>query len=171
MLTFLVAACSSGTTSSSGSPNGFGTSATDPKDGTGTALGPACEEYFACCADLAAKRPQLAMSCDSTKKQIENAEANGISTSSLEASCASGVEAFHRAGYCGDKASPIDQAPPPPPKKCAPSCTRDTDCANSCPAISGGVQCCDLKTRSCFGSKTAACPKPDTGGGDPPPSY
>lgn len=58
-------------------------------------------------------------------------------------------------------------------KKCAPSCKTDSDCTNSCPALAGGVQCCDAKTNTCWGSKTATCPKPtDTSdAGDPPPAY
>jgi hypothetical protein len=60
-----------------------------------------------------------------------------------------------------------------PEKKCAPSCATDSDCTNSCPALAGGVQCCDTKTKTCWGSKTSSCPKPvDTAdAGDPPPAY
>ena len=62
---------------------------------------------------------------------------------------------------------------PPVAKKCVPSCKLDSDCQNSCPALAGGVQCCDTKSGACFGSKTAACPAPvDTGdAGTPPAGY
>jgi hypothetical protein len=62
----------------------------------------------------------------------------------------------------------------PPEKKCAPSCATDSDCTNSCPALAGGVQCCDTKTKTCWGSKTSSCPAPPTDqpdAGDPPPAY
>lgn len=171
IVAFVVVACSSGTTGSP-SPFGSGASPTDPKDGTGTEgseLGPACTEYLACCEELAKKTPQLAMSCEATKTQLETGQANGIATSSFEASCKSGVASLESAGYCksGGTTQPVD----PPEKKCVPSCNVDSDCANSCPAISGGVQCCDTKARVCFGSKTATCPKPEDGPIDPPPMY
>lgn len=61
----------------------------------------------------------------------------------------------------------------PPEKTCAPSCQTDSDCASSCPALAGGVQCCDTKTNTCWGSKTSSCPKPveTPDAGDPPPAY
>lgn len=110
------------------------------------------------------------MSCEATKTQIEAGQANGIATSSFEASCKSGVTTFKNAGYCksGGGTQPVD---PPDPKKCVPTCTKDYDCANSCPAVTGGVQCCDTNARACFGSKTATCPKPDAPPVDPPPMY
>jgi len=61
--------------------------------------------------------------------------------------------------------------PPPIEKKCAPSCKTDADCQNSCPALPGGIQCCDTKAGACFGSKTSACPAPKTEPVDPPPAY
>jgi hypothetical protein len=61
--------------------------------------------------------------------------------------------------------------PPPPEKKCAPGCKTDSDCQSSCPAISGGVQCCDTKSGACFGSKTSACPAPTPTQPDPTPTY
>ena len=70
------------------------------------------------------------------------------------------------------KLPPASKPTPPEEKKCAPSCTTDSDCANSCPALAGGVQCCDTKTNTCWGSKTSSCPKPvDADAGDPPPAY
>jgi hypothetical protein len=79
------------------------------------------------------------------------------------------------------EAQPTDPAPaakiPPasPTKACAPSCATDADCQNSCPALAGGVQCCDTKAKTCFGSKTAACPTTttpaDAGTPDPAPAY
>ncbi len=62
--------------------------------------------------------------------------------------------------------------PPPAEKKCAPSCKADADCQNSCPALPGGIQCCDTKAGACFGSKTSACPAPTPEpDGGPPPAY
>jgi len=67
---------------------------------------------------------------------------------------------------------PSSTAPSTPPApKCAPSCKTDSDCASTCPAVAGGVQCCDTKTNSCWASKTPSCPKPDANPGDPPPAY
>jgi hypothetical protein len=80
------------------------------------------------------------------------------------------------------EAQPTEPAPaakvPPsqpsaPTKTCAPSCATDADCQTSCPALAGGVQCCDTKAKTCFGSKTSACPvttQPDAGA-DPAPAY
>lgn len=89
-----------------------------------------------------------------------------------------------------EETSPTEPAPPPaetkvpastpastpagstPDKKCAPTCATDSDCTNSCPALAGGVQCCDLKTKTCWGSKTSACPAAtDPDAGTPPPAY
>ena len=46
----------------------------------------------------------------------------------------------------------------PQPKACAPSCKADTDCSNSCGAISGAVWCCDTKMSQCYSTKAAMCP-------------
>ncbi|HSO34203.1 MAG TPA: hypothetical protein VLT33_16825 [Labilithrix sp.] len=82
-----------------------------------------------------------------------------------------------------EEAAPTDPAPtstvppaakptPPVEKKCAPSCKTDSDCQNSCPALPGGIQCCDTKAGACFGSKTSACPAPPPPPPvDPPPAY
>jgi hypothetical protein len=37
---------------------------------------------------------------------------------------------------------------------------QDSDCANSCGAISGAVWCCDVKMSQCYSTKAAACPAP-----------
>lgn len=66
---------------------------------------------------------------------------------------------------------PPSTKPPTPEKKCAPSCKTDADCQNSCPALAGGIQCCDTKAGACFGSKTSACPAPTPTPVDPPPAY
>src|SRR5690242_8833923 len=72
-------------------------------------------------------------------------------------------------------AAPLPSKPaatPTPEKKCAPACKTDSDCQNSCPAVPGGVQCCDTKSGACFGSKTSACPVETTpDAGEPPPAY
>jgi hypothetical protein len=109
----LLFACTVGTVPSTGtgnpSPTGSSTSSTDPtapgKDGGSTttgssSLGPSCKEYVACCDELAKSQPQLAASCDSVQSQIEKAQASGVSTSSYESACKSGVSSFHSAGYC-----------------------------------------------------------------------
>ena len=59
----------------------------------------------------------------------------------------------------------------PPAKVCPSSCATDADCATGCPALAGGVQCCDTKTKTCWGSKTSACPKPADPTPDPTPAY
>ncbi len=161
-----IVACSAGTSSTSfwgedGGADGAATS-TSPTDGKDGAIGSACQEYLACCTAIAESAPQLAASCDSVKAQIENAEKNGVSAKSFESACKSGVDGFKAAGYC---------KPVAPVKKCVTSCTKDADCANSCPSIPNGVQCCDTNTKACFGSKTLSCPKPADAGIDPPPSY
>lgn len=97
----------------------------------------------------------------------------------LAAACANSAEVpaeeaapTEPAGDQGNKLPPTT-ASEPAPKTCAPSCKTDEDCATTCPALAGGVQCCDTKTNTCWGSKTSACPKlPDVvDGGDPPPAY
>lgn len=67
---------------------------------------------------------------------------------------------------------PSSSAPSKPAAPtCPSSCKADSECAGACPAVAGGVQCCDAKTNSCFASKTSSCPKPDVVTGDPPPAY
>ena len=117
---FACAAGSVTTTAGSGTRDPFGNvSATEPAPeeddggseggktgnvqgggGGGSALGPSCTAYVACCEEVAAMSPQLAASCDSVKSQIEMAQANGVSTSTYEASCKSGINSFKSAGYC-----------------------------------------------------------------------
>ncbi len=103
-------ACGTGETTSTGpAPNGSSTSSTDPAaaDGGkgeggsgGAALGTSCTAYVACCKELAASQPQLAASCDAVQKQIDSAQAQGVSTASYESACKSGVTSFQSAGYC-----------------------------------------------------------------------
>ena len=167
----VIAACTAGSTTASlagtGSEPGSASSSTAPTDPAGPApksgaLGAACTDYVACCKLLADTAPQLSASCDAFKTQFDKATASGISADSFEASCQSSVDTLKSAGYC----KPAVKA-----QKCVPSCTTDADCANSCPAIAGGTQCCDTTTSTCFGSKTSSCPKPEDAGVDPPPSY
>jgi hypothetical protein len=113
-LSSVLFACTAGTTTTSSSsgepaPKGSSTSATEPpkagssgsSDSTaGSALGPACKEYIACCEDLAEENPQVGASCDSVKDQIEKAQKSGVSTSSYESACKSGTSSFKSAGYC-----------------------------------------------------------------------
>lgn len=57
-------------------------------------------------------------------------------------------------------------------KKCVSSCSSDDDCANSCPApTSGGPQCCDLVTKTCFHTQESVCPKSDQNDGGTPLQY
>ncbi len=42
----------------------------------------------------------LAASCDAVQKQIDSAQAHGMSTASYESACKSGVTSFQSAGYC-----------------------------------------------------------------------
>lgn len=105
-------ACGSGSATRTGSGEaGTSASATDPaddpdggkKDGStngGASLGPSCTAYVACCEELAASQPQLAASCDAVQKQIDTAQASGVSTASYESACKSGVTSFQSAGYC-----------------------------------------------------------------------
>jgi hypothetical protein len=70
------------------------------------------------------------------------------------------------------KLPPASTTSTPPEKTCVTSCKTDSDCANSCPPLAGGVQCCDLKTSTCWGSKTSTCPKPaDTSDAGDTPLY
>lgn len=106
----LLFACTAGTvaTTTDPSPSGSSTSSTDPapaKDGGssskgGGALGPSCKAYVACCDELAKNQPQIGASCDSVRTQIEKAQASGVSTSTYESACKSGVSSFQSAGYC-----------------------------------------------------------------------
>ncbi|MGH7435430.1 MAG: hypothetical protein ACRENE_07130 [Polyangiaceae bacterium] len=47
---------------------------------------------------------------------------------------------------------------------CPSSCSSDSDCQNSCPAVAnGGVNCCDVMSSSCFSSPQSSCPVADAG--------
>ena len=41
---------------------------------------------------------------------------------------------------------------------CVSSCTTNTECQSSCPAIAGALNCCDAVTMACFQSAATACP-------------
>ena len=68
---------------------------------------------------------------------------------------------------------PTENKPPenkPVEKKCAPSCTKDDDCATTCADPgAGAVNCCDLATKTCYKSAASVCPAPssDPDGGAP----
>ncbi len=55
---------------------------------------------------------------------------------------------------------------------CKDPCASDLDCQNSCPAISGDVNCCDM-THRCYLSAGTMCPAAvvDSGPTMPPPAY
>jgi hypothetical protein len=59
----------------------------------------------------------------------------------------------------------------PKPKMCVKTCAADVDCSDSCPATEGAIACCDLKTKTCFNSKAAVCPKTDKDSGTDTPEY
>ncbi len=45
-------------------------------------------------------------------------------------------------------------------QECVPSCSSDTDCENSCPAVPNGVNCCDTSTGICYAYASSVCPAP-----------
>lgn len=50
---------------------------------------------------------------------------------------------------------------------CVASCTRDSECATSCPANPRGANCCDTLARTCYAAMVATCPAtapPEDGG-------
>ncbi|MEO6950639.1 MAG: hypothetical protein ABI321_02420 [Polyangia bacterium] len=51
-----------------------------------------------------------------------------------------------------------EQPTPDLAKACAPSCTSDSDCQNSCPATNQGTACCDTQTNTCFPTTASVCP-------------
>lgn len=67
-------------------------------------------------------------------------------------------------------ASTQKPAEEPPAKKCVAKCKADSECANSCPVITSGVHCCDLKSGACYVNGSGVCPKPEEET-DPPPAY
>ncbi len=97
---FLLMACTSETVVTK--PTGS-SATTDPTDSTSTdkaSVSAACTEYLSCCDEVAAKQPSLGGSCDQTRKAIDDAEAKGADTSSLDTACSNGVTGFKQAGYC-----------------------------------------------------------------------
>ena len=81
-------------------PSASATATADPKT-TGSTVGPKCTEYLACCDEVAAKNPSMGSACDSTRTQIDQAKAQGVSTSSYESACESAISSMKSAGYCG----------------------------------------------------------------------
>lgn len=72
------------------------------------------------------------------------------------------------------KLPPPSTAATPPPaaeKQCVATCSFDTDCQSSCPAVTNGIQCCDLNTKKCFATSQNACPKPQEDAGTEAPAY
>jgi hypothetical protein len=53
---------------------------------------------------------------------------------------------------------------------CVQTCQADDDCANSCPAVSTGANCCDLATNTCYRAQ-AVCPVPDPADSGPTNPY
>ncbi len=90
----------------------------------------------------------LTACADSSSDPIPN---TGSSTSNTDPSAADGGSAAP---------APTSSGGGSQPKACAPSCKQDSDCANSCGAISGAVWCCDTKMSQCYSTKGAMCPAP-----------
>jgi hypothetical protein len=47
-----------------------------------------------------------------------------------------------------------------PTQQCVSQCTTDDDCANSCPQVPNGVNCCDTSTGICYAYSASSCPAP-----------
>ena len=47
-----------------------------------------------------------------------------------------------------------------PQQQCVSQCTTDDDCANSCPQVPNGVNCCDTSTGICYAYSDTVCPAP-----------
>ena len=96
----------------------------------------------------------------------------------VAAACANSADVPDDTALAATDPAPTSSVPPaskpapttPPEKKCVASCKADADCQNSCPALPGGIQCCDTESGVCGGSKTAACPPPKPKPVDPPPA-
>jgi hypothetical protein len=63
-------------------------------------IGAQCKAYLACCEELSTSSPSMASSCSALEDQIKSADKNGLSTSTYETSCKSGLDAARRAGHC-----------------------------------------------------------------------
>ena len=48
---------------------------------------------------------------------------------------------------------------------CPDSCTSDADCANGCPAVISGSNCCDTQAGVCYVATDPVCPTGTGGGG------
>jgi hypothetical protein len=45
-------------------------------------------------------------------------------------------------------------------QQCVSQCATDDDCANSCPQVPNGVNCCDTSTGICYAYSSTVCPAP-----------
>ena len=45
-------------------------------------------------------------------------------------------------------------------QQCVSQCATDDDCANSCPQVPNGVNCCDTSTGICYAFNSSTCPAP-----------
>ncbi len=69
---------------------------------------------------------------------------------------------------------PPPSTPAPAPaqeKQCVATCSQDSDCQNSCPTVTNGIQCCDQNTKKCFATSQSVCPKPQEDAGTEAPAY
>lgn len=80
--------------------------------------------------------------------------------------CASSGETDLDGGFEVDGAKVDAKADAPAAKdtgsqqQCVQQCTSDQDCANSCPLVPNGVNCCDTSTGICYAYSGTACPAP-----------
>ena len=79
--------------------------------------------------------------------------------------CASTGEGDDDGGNTLDAAVKTDAAKPDSGNKqdsggqqCVSQCTSDDDCANSCPQVPNGVNCCDTSTGICYAYSSSSCP-------------
>ena len=133
----------------------------DPTAGGGTTAGSCAAKFPSsqslsqpCCAERGADACGAGLFCAAfdgrtqTTCYAEGSRADG-QTCTADIQCSG--DSCNASGLCK---KPL----PPPPKQCVPSCKVDTDCASTCPAITGGVSCCDTLTQACYGTKMPQCP-------------
>jgi len=66
---------------------------------------------------------------------------------------------------------PVDSGKTATVAACVPKCNSDSECQNSCPAVSTGVNCCDVTTHVCYTASDTMCPMPKIDAGTMNPPY
>lgn len=61
--------------------------------------------------------------------------------------------------------APVDAGRDAGGRVCATSCTRDSDCASTCPLVPSRAACCDLGTNTCYTATTSICAASGEDGG------